>query len=522
MDMKLNHLTLSIVAIVLMALPASAANDMPVKVKVLEKNASVVERLQNRLSQAVTHFQSVVEKRQRDFRADRVIVKYKGDKNFQVLKLKNENVDEAITRLGGLEDVEYAEPDFVARAFVAPNDPFYSYQWNFQKVAGIDVEAAWPIATGTGVIVAVVDTGVAYENYGGFAQAPDLANTSFAAGYDFVNKDEHPNDDEGHGTHVAGTIAESTDNAVGVAGVAYGATLMPVKVLDQNGSGYYSDVADGIRWAADHGAQVVNLSLGGSSGATYLEEALAYATGKGAVIVAAAGNDGRSQLSYPAAYNQYVMAVGATRYDKTKSYYSNYGTGLDVVAPGGDTRVDQNGDGYVDGILQQTFGTNPTDFGYYFYQGTSMATPHVAATAALVLAEGKATTTGAVRRAIESTAKDLGTVGWDNKFGWGLVDAGRAVLYDPLAEPSNQPPIANAGADKTGRVNRWINFDGSGSSDPDGSIVSYDWNFGDGGTANGVRVNHRFTKVGTYTVTLTVTDAQGATGQDTAIATIRK
>ncbi|HEY4495985.1 MAG TPA: S8 family serine peptidase [Candidatus Paceibacterota bacterium] len=520
--MKLNPWALGIATIILVALPASAANDVSVKVNVAEKSQNFIERLQNRLSQSVARFQSVVEKRQRDFRADRVIVKYKGDKNFQVLKLKSENVDDAITRLTSSEDVEYAEPDFVATAFDFPNDPFYVYQWNFQKISGIDAEEAWTVATGTDITVAVVDTGIAYENYGGYAQAPDFSDTKFVAGYDFVNNDEHPNDDEGHGTHVSGTIAESTGNAIGVAGVAYGVSLMPIKVLDQNGSGFYSDVADGIRWAADHGAQVINLSLGGSSGATYLEEALAYASSRGVVIVAAAGNDGRSQLSYPAAYNQYVIAVGATRYDKTKSYYSNYGPGLDVVAPGGDTRVDQNGDGYVDGILQQTFGATPTDFGYYFYQGTSMATPHVAATAALVLSEGKATTTGAVRKAIESTATDLGTGDWDNKFGWGLVNAYQAVLYDPLAAPMNQSPIANAGIDKSGRANRWINFDGSSSSDLDGSIVSYNWNFGDGGTASGVKVNHRFSKSGTYTVTLTVTDDQDATGQDTVIATIRK
>ena len=279
--MKLNRWVLGIVAVVLVALPASAANDIPVRIKVSEKNASIVERLQNRLSQAAAHFQSVAEKRQRDFRADRIVVKYKGDKNFQVLKLRGENVNDAIARLAGSEDVEYAEPDFVAHAFTAPNDPFYLYQWNFQTTAGIDVESAWDVATGTGVTVAVVDTGIAYENYGGYAQAPDFAGTNFVAGYDFVNNDEHPNDDEGHGTHVAGTIAESTDNAVGVAGIAYGVSLMPIKVLDQNGSGYYSDVADGIRWAADNGAQVINLSLGGSSGATYLEEALAYASGGG-------------------------------------------------------------------------------------------------------------------------------------------------------------------------------------------------------------------------------------------------
>ncbi|TSC67041.1 MAG: serine protease [Parcubacteria group bacterium Gr01-1014_73] len=512
--MKFNRYIL-LATIALAALPVSAANDNSVRI-------NVVERLQERLSQAVANFQSVVEKRQRDFRADRIVVKYKGDRKFQTLNLRGESVNGAIARLSKLEDVEYAEPDFVAHAFTAPNDLYYLYQWNFQNIAGINAEAAWAVATGTGVIVAVVDTGIAYENYGIYAQAPDFAGANFVAGYDFVNNDAHPNDDEGHGTHVAGTIAQSTNNTLGVAGIAYGASLMPVKVLDQNGSGYYSDVADGIRWAADHGAQVINLSLGGSSGATYLEEALAYASGKGVVIVAAAGNDGRSQLSYPAAYNQYVIAVGATRYDKTKAYYSNYGAGLDVVAPGGDTRVDQNGDGYVDGILQQTFGATPTDFGYYFYQGTSMATPHVAAIAALVFSEGKATTTGAVRKAIESTAKDLGAAGWDNYFGWGLVNAYQAVLYDPSVVPANQPPTANAGADKSGRVNRWISFDGSGSSDPDGSIVSYNWNFGDGGTGSGVKVSHRYAQAGTYTATLTVTDDQGATGQDTATAIIRK
>jgi serine protease len=274
--------------------------------------------------------------------------------------------------------VEYAEPNYIARALFTPNDQYFPLQWNLDN-QNLQMQSAWDITKGSsGVVVAVVDTGVAYENYtqsslfGGTKQyfkAPDLANTTFVAGYDYVNRDTHPNDDEGHGTHVAGTIAQSTNNAIGVAGIAHNTSIMPVKVLAADGSGTYANVSSGIRWAADNGAKVINLSLGGSSGSSTLLNALQYAYNKGVTIVCAAGNDGASSLSYPAAYDQYCIAVGATRLDQQRAWYSNYGNSLDVVAPGGDNGVDQNGDSYADGILQQTFAQGEYgNFAYYFYQ----------------------------------------------------------------------------------------------------------------------------------------------------------
>lgn len=493
----------------------------------VEDRVGFIAQIQNRFLKAAEHFRLVLAERQQDFRADRIVIKKRGEASFRVIPVETgEDVTSAIQKVMDDEEIEYAEPDYTAHALLVPNDPYWMFQWNLQKNGGgINAEEAWGITAGTGVIAAVIDTGVAYENDIPFVQAPDLAGTLFAAGYDFVNNDEHPNDDNGHGTHVAGTIAQATGNGIGVAGVAYGATIMPLKVLDQSGSGSYSNVANAIRWAADNGAQVINLSLGGSSPATYLEDALAYAHEKGVVIVAAAGNDGTGYLSYPAAYDQYVVAVGATRFDKTKASYSNYGYGLDVMAPGGDTSIDQNGDGYGDGILQQTFSGAYSNFSYYFYQGTSMATPHVAGIAALVIANGKATTTSAVRKAIENSAEDLGPAGYDTTYGFGLVNAYRAVQYEPTASPLpvvNLPPIADAGPNISGTTFRAVTLDGSASLDSDGSIVSYKWAFGDGKIGSGKIVTHRYTRAGTYTAKLTVTDNNGATATDTTIVTIKR
>lgn len=337
-------------------------------------------------------------------------------------------------RLAADPRVEYAEPNYIAHALMIPNDPYYSYQWHFHNsdYGGVQAEQAWDISTGTGVTVAIIDTGIAYENYRPrwrerYEIAPDLAGSCFVAGHDFVNSDSHANDDHGHGTHVAGTVAQRTNNNLGTAGLAHSACLMPVKVLDAQGRGTYADIAEGIRFAADNGARVINLSLGGEADAAVLREAVAYAHGdKKVTIVAAAGNNGSSTVLYPAAYDGQVIAVGATRYDKTLTSYSSHGPSLDLVAPGGDLSVDQNGDGYGDGILQQTFDKDPQDWGYWFYQGTSMASPHVAAVAAMVIANG---TFGpeSVRAALEGSAEDLGSPGRDNTYGWGLVDAAGAL-----------------------------------------------------------------------------------------------
>lgn len=287
-----------------------------------------------------------------------------------------------------------------------------------------------------------------------YEQAPDLAGTSFwrntdeiagnlvdddgngyaddVNGWDFANQDAHPNDDNAHGTHVTGTIAQTTNNGYGVAGVAFGATIMPVKVLSAGGSGTYDWIAEGIYYAVNNGADVISMSLGGSSGSATLQNAVAYAHNNGVVVIAASGNDGGA-VSYPAAYDAYVIAVGATQYNEVRASYSNYGASLDVVAPGGNTGVDLNGDDYADGVLQNTFGDTPVDWGYWFYQGTSMATPHVSGLAALLLARNPSLTPDEVQNVLQSTAEDLGTAGWDSQFGWGLIDAEAALLS--LAEP---------------------------------------------------------------------------------------
>lgn len=343
--------------------------------------------------------------------------------------------------------VYYAEPNFLAASFFTPNDSYYGYQWNFSNptYGGINIEQAWDSSTGTGAVVAVLDTGVAYEDYqdatGTYRVAPDLASTRFVAGYDFINNDAHANDDHSHGTHVAGTIAQSTNNSRGTAGVAFDASVMPIKVLGRDGSGSYGAIASGIRWAADQGAQIINMSLGGSSGSQTLKDALAYAYGKGVTMIAAAGNDGNNAVSYPAAYDDYVIAVSATRFDESLAGYSNYGSSIDLAAPGGDTSVDQNRDGYVDGILQNTFDPStqdPRDFGYYFFQGTSMAAPHVAGVAALIISQG-VTDPAQVRHVLESTAQDRGPAGVDNYYGYGIVDAAAALA---AIGSTNSAPVA--------------------------------------------------------------------------------
>ena len=261
--------------------------------------------------------------------------------------------------------------------------------------------------------------------------APDLANTLFTAGYDFINDDSHANDDEGHGTHVAGTIAQSTNNALGVAGIAYNCRLMPVKVLNSSGTGTSASLAEGISYAADNNAKVINMSLGFSpeikpEDIPAVTAAVQQAYQNGCILVAASGNDGSNAVSLPAAYPE-VIAVGATNSAVVRCSYSQYGPELDVVAPGGD-RVDRNGDGYPDGILQQTFGDTPQDWGYWFFTGTSMATPHVSGVVALLVSTG-ITDPNEVKEALYSTAKDLGATGWDQEYGWGLVDAYAALNY---------------------------------------------------------------------------------------------
>ncbi len=353
--------------------------------------------------------------------------------NYAVVKLettRSSNAQDLLAYYNSLPNVEYAEPDYKVKAFT--NDEYYQYQWNFEQ---LDMENTWTKSTGEDVIVAVLDTGVAYREGSESGVAPDLANTQFIQGYDFINNDNYADDDHSHGTHVAGTIAQSTNNNIGCAGIAYNAKIMPVKVLADNGSGSTSGIVDAVYWAVDHGADVINMSLGGGGSSQAMIEALEYADQHGVVVVCASGNDGEGTVSYPAAYDL-TIAVGATRYDKALTGYSNYGTAQDICAPGGDVQVDQDNDGYGDGILQQTIKgydkeTDTTDytFGYFFYQGTSMACPHIAGIVALLKAAKPDATVQEIKDALFETAEDLGSAGWDNQYGNGLVNPSAAIDY---------------------------------------------------------------------------------------------
>jgi len=325
---------------------------------------------------------------------------------------------------------EYVEPDYIysipesqdsrvnvsigkeaspIQASQAPNDPMYSQQWNLHS---INVESSWQDTKGKGATVAVIDTGI--------SEVPDLKETSFAKGYDFVNDREDARDDNGHGTHVAGTIAQSTNNGFGVAGIAYEATLMPLKVLSASGGGTVADIAEAIRFAADHGANVINMSLGGGGESSAMAEAIDYAHKKGVLIIAAAGNSGQNSASYPARY-PHVLGVAALDSSGQKADYSNFGAGVDVSAPGGSTS-EENAAG---GILQNTIDPSTGESTFAAFQGTSMAAPHVAGVAALVSASG-VKDPDEVAAALTQSARKVQDDQL-NHYGAGKLDAAAAV-----------------------------------------------------------------------------------------------
>jgi serine protease len=361
-----------------------------------------------------------------------------------------QSVSATIDELRGDARVEYAVPNERARASAfRPNDPGFPLQWNFWGPYGIDMPEAWPIAArrgapgGRGVVVAVLDTGIAYRSYRGFRRAPDLR--SFVRGYDFVENDRYPFDLNGHGTHVAGTIGESTNNGVAVSGIAYRARIMPVRTLDIHGGGDTVTISRGIRYAVRHHAQVINLSLEfapwvQAADVPDLLAALRYAHRRGVVVTAVAGNEGSLGLPYPARAPG-VIAVAATTESGCAADYSNAGPDVDVAAPGGGDDATPGSNPWdlahchpgVAGrsIFQQTFDTRFNAFGLPSgYYGTSMAAPHVAGLAALVIASkrlGAHPSPDAVARLIERTARDAGSPGYDVRYGHGLIDAAAAL-----------------------------------------------------------------------------------------------
>jgi len=306
-----------------------------------------------------------------------------------------------------------------------PNDPLYPKQWHMRQIG---MPEAWKLADGNGVIVAVLDTGVAYENRGKFTLLPDLKGIEFVKPYDFVANTKTANDDHGHGSHVTGSIAQVTNNGIGVAGVARNVKIMPLKVLSAGGSGSVGGIADAIRYAADNGAKVINMSLGGAFPSAVLKKAVKYAFDKGVTVVCAAGNESRSKVGYPAAYPG-AIAVSATQSDEAITFYSNYGKDIDIAAPGGNTRSADGGRNNPDGgVLQNTIAIgDPSKNDYYSYMGTSMASPHAAGVAALVVGEG-VTDPAAVEKILQDTARKPSNQTYNrDKYGAGIIDAPAAV-----------------------------------------------------------------------------------------------
>jgi serine protease len=368
----------------------------------------------------------------------------------------------------------------MAGAFI-PNDPgragvaggWRKLQWNYLPGAGVDAPAAWAnlIADhrpgAKGVVVAVLDTGVAFRNWGRFKRSPDFTTTKFVDPCDLVDgkirhgrcTNPYPLDREGHGTFVAGVIAESTNNHIGLAGLAYRAKIMPIRVLDANGNGASSTIAEGIRYAVTHRAQVINLSLEFSLGITSSDipdilAAIRYAHARGVVVVAAAGNDSSEQIAYPA-HAPAVISVGSTTLDRCLADYSNVGTGLDIVAPGGgaDTSLLTDPDCHpgrrLPDVYQMTFGdpAQPNRFGYPGgWYGTSMSTPEVSAAAAMVIASGvigRHPSPDQILTRLEQTAQPLGGTVPNANYGYGLLDIGAATSRK-VAPGHTQPPVSPA------------------------------------------------------------------------------
>lgn len=315
-------------------------------------------------------------------------------------------------------DYIYRIPDGESRKFVgstseprasqAPNDPMYSKQWNMHNIG---IEQAWIETKGRGVTVAVIDTGV--------SKVPDLEKTNFVKGFDFVNDQENAADDNGHGTHVAGTIAQSTNNNFGVAGIAYEANIMPLKVLSSFGGGTVADIAEAIRFAADNKADVINLSLGGGGESAVMRDAIDYAHSKGVVVIAAAGNSNRNAADYPARY-PHAIAVAALDASGAKAPYSNFGAGVDIAAPGGSTEQGESG-----GILQNTFNPETGESVFAAFQGTSMAAPHAAGVAALIKAAG-VDNPDEILAVLKQSARKVESDDL-NHYGAGKLDAAAAV-----------------------------------------------------------------------------------------------
>ncbi|HWR97822.1 MAG TPA: S8 family serine peptidase [Candidatus Methanoperedens sp.] len=338
------------------------------------------------------------------------------DRVFVLELPETANMNQAVEEFAASPGVEYAEIDHIVSAAVVPNDSWFPEQWSLRNTgqngckpdADVDAPEAWQVTRGAAsTIIAVIDSGIDLNH-------PDLS-AKIVAGYDFVNNDHDPMDDHGHGTHVAGIAAARSNNGTGIAGICWGCTIMPLKVLRHTGLGEYSWMAAALVYAADHAAAVINMSITGTDDSITLHDAVRYAYRKNVPMVAATGNEGRGIPRFPAAYPE-VIAVGSTECDDNRSSFSNYGNHLALVAPGA-------------GILSTLW-----DDTYASWSGTSMATPHVAGVIGLMRSLRPSLSASLVRGILQSTADDevgprYDPPGWDSYFGNGRLNARAAVKY---------------------------------------------------------------------------------------------
>jgi subtilisin family serine protease len=339
-------------------------------------------------------------------------------------------VEDTLSALKRNPDVLYAEPDYKLRLLTEPNDELFQYQYALYNKGGTlqipgsptgkqraDIKAtgAWDYARGNpDVLVAVLDTGVDYTH-------PDLSSKVISTGRDFVNDDDDAFDDHWHGTHVAGIIGAATNNSTGIAGVAWDCRILPGKIIPAEGEGEYSWLIEALVWAADYTSGqakvgVINMSVGGEEPAEALEEALEYAYNKGIVLVAASGNDGIPGVLYPAAYDNYCLAVGASDYQDEIAVFSNSGPEVDVAAPGV----------WVLSTIPMAM-VEPGYLPFAYASGTSMAAPHVSGFAALIKSHKPWLTPADIMKIIKYTPDDIHEAGLDEYAGYGRINTERAL-----------------------------------------------------------------------------------------------